>query len=277
MKKVILLGIIALFVVSGCTLKLSEKPSSDPEKLTFAVIGDNEGVNEHFSSLMKKIDEDPSIEFILHVGDLTNLGSEREIAEIEHFLSNQKRQIPFYVVPGNHDIKEDADRKKLAAAFGGVPRSLDIKNMHLILLDNADRKIGFTDETLAWLEQDLAKVQNKKIIISFHRPFGYPLSETLGDDETTASRKSNERFKEIVAAFEISYIFTGHIHTNLEFPYVVERNEKNMPTKSIPVVVTGGGGQPPQDIFSSLFSPDYHYLKVTLTDGAFEIEKQTNP
>lgn len=278
--KYIAICIIALFL-GGCTLAPTNQVNEQPKNAgwSFAVIGDNEGSNTYYDDMVKNIQADPSITFMLHVGDMMPFGGDEDIAAITSLHSELGFTKPLYAIPGNHDIKKDADRAAFQKAFGAVPRSIDVNNVHLILLDNADRKVGFLESELDWLEKDLANFTarndaNSKIVISYHRPFGYPLAETFGDDETKASRLTNERFKEIIAKYPIATMFTGHIHTHLEFPFVVEKNADGDIIKSIPIVVSGGGGQPPQDAFGSLFSADYHYLKVTVTPlGELSIEK----
>ncbi len=280
--------IIALFL-GGCTLSLPAltNKQSASDHISFAVIGDNEGINPTYDDLMKKIAADKSIAFVLHVGDLTAHGKTDEYAEMKSHLKSLGVTMPLYAVPGNHDITDDPNRTGFQAAFGSLPRSIDTGDIHLVLLDNADRKIGFSDSTLAWLEKDLANWQasklassqdsqlaNSQIIIAYHRPFGYPLAATVGDDETKASRASNEKFRSILAKYDVAQIFTGHIHTNLSYDYSIAKDANGNTTKSVPVEITGGGGQPPQDLISSFLQPDYHYLKVTVVpNGKLSIEK----
>lgn len=273
MKKILLISIIALFALTGCTVSISSLTDGQntSDDVVFAVIGDNEGVNSTYDALMKKIVADDEIDFIIHVGDIVSDGGKTQIDEIRAHMQEIGFTKPLYVVPGNHDIYEDLERTAFKNGFGDIPQSVAVKNLHIVLLDNADRKVGFTDETLTWLAQDLEQLQGKQIILVYHRPFNYPLANTFGDDETSTSRKSNEQFETILASHDILAIFNGHIHTYFQFPFAVETPGGE--SKTIPAFVSGGGGQPPQDIFSSLFSADYHYLKVTVTDNGIDTEK----
>jgi hypothetical protein len=144
-------------------------------------------------------------------------------------------------------------------------RSVEVGDLHLILLDNADRKIGFPKEELDWLEQDLKAIPlDKTIIVAYHRPFNFPLASIVGDDETSASRKTNERFLNILANYPITHIFTGHIHTSLDYTMTLSKDANGNATKSVPVTISGGGGQPPQSGFGGLLPEKYHALKVTV-------------
>ena len=250
------------------------------QTVTFAVVGDNEGDNPDYRDLIKQIAADRNVQFLLHVGDTTNRGGATELAALQALHTELGLTIPVYAVPGNHDIKEDSNRKAFQATFGALPRSIDIQNLHLVLLDNADRKIGFPADELAWLERDLADWQTRRLadsltILAYHRPFAYPLADFFGDDETRASRGTNERFLAILAKFPVQHIFTGHIHTAMDFTMVTQTDATNRATQTVPVTISGGGGQPIQSAFGGLVKENFHWLKVTVmgTEISAEIKQ----
>ena len=235
--------------------------------VTFAVIGDNEGDNPTYRNLVSQIVENPEVDFILHVGDLMANGGAEEISGAQELHDELGVNVPVYAVPGNHDIKLDASRTEFQRAFGQLPRSVDIHHVHLILLDNADRKVGFTDTTLSWLEADLAAWDARKpddgiAILAYHRPFAYPLANILGDDETPTSRASNERFLSILSQHDIAHAYTGHVHTSIDYVMVTSRDATNRPAKTVPVTVSGGGGQEIQSAFGTLLQTQFHALVV---------------
>jgi len=248
--------------------------------VTFAIIGDNEGDNPIYRDFITQIAADDDIQFLLHVGDTTNLGGSAQLNALKNFHNERGLTIPVYAIPGNHDIKNDADRSAFQSAFGKLPRSIDIQNVHLVLLDNADRKVGFTAADLDWLEQDLANSPTRQradslTILAYHRPFAYPLADFFGDDETTASRKTNDRFLNILAQHPVQHIFTGHIHTAFDYSMVTQTDSTNRATKTVPVTISGGGGQPIQSAFGGLVQENFHWLKVTIqgTDLHTELKK----
>jgi len=231
--------------------------------VTFAVVGDNEGSNPVYDDLIRQIAADQSIQFVLHVGDATSTGSARELQELKDLHVRLGLKVPVYIVPGNHDIIADEAATAWKNSEGERWRSVDIGNLHLVLLDNAARKVGFPKEELDWLEQDLqGRPEGATTILAYHRPFAYPLANILGDDETSASRKTNERFLAILTAQPVDYIFTGHIHTAIEYVMVLERDVHDRVVQSVPVTVSGGGGQPIQSAFGGLLKEKFHALKV---------------
>jgi predicted phosphodiesterase len=244
---------------------------------TFAVIGDNEGDNDTYRNLLGQIAADKDVQFVLHVGDLTANGGTQELSEVQALHTEIGLTVPMYAVPGNHDIKNDKNRSVFTQAYGELPRSLDLGNIQLVLLDNADRKVGFTADELSWLENDLSSLQirkqsNQVTILAYHRPFAYPLADFLGDDETATSRKSNNAFLAILARNPVDHIFTGHIHTALDYTMVTKEDATNRATKTVPVTISGGGGQPIQSAFGGLVKENYHWLKVTVTNTDIKTE-----
>jgi len=261
--KIVVAFILASFVVFGYAVwstgiwrqavKIAEdiRPSANADTLTFVVVGDNHGANPIYRQMVEEI-RGGKHAFLLNVADLTETGTSEEFAE----LTQLHKLLPFpieYTV-GNHDIRTDHNRQLFVDAFGQQPcRAVDYQQLHLIVLDNADRKVGFPDDCLDWLEADLAGNSLKPTVIAYHRPFGLPLSSLTGDDDTPAARLTNERFKTIIAPYKnIQLILSGHIHTYI--PYTLA---------GIPAVVSGGGGDPAQSAIGGAKANFFHYLVVT--------------
>ncbi len=249
-------------------------------QVTFAVIGDNEGINPVYENLISQIAADQDVQFLLHLGDALENGTAAEWQGLARAHERLGLRVPFSIVPGNHDLAEDPDRKNFAAANVAAWRSIDVGNVHLVLLDNADRKVGFPAAELAWLQADLADLQTRKVadqvtILAYHRPFAYPLASILGDDETRASRASNDAFLAILAQYPVDQIFAGHVHTAIDYTMVTARDATNKATQTVPVTVSGGGGGEVQSAFGGLITKNFHWLKVTVTGS--EIKSEIKP
>lgn len=230
-------------------------------KVRFAVIGDNHGDNPVYRQILKEVRDLP-LDFVVNLADTSEFGTREEFAAIKELESILP--FPVYHTVGNHDIKTDPSRRLFTDMFGQAPcASFTKENFHLILLDNADRKVGFSDDCLDWLEDDLASNTNQSIAIAYHRPFDLPLGSIVGDDETPASRITNRRFKEIIAAYPVKYIFTAHIHTYLPYSF-----------NGIPAVVSGGGGDPAQTALGGPKNNLFHYILVTVDGDAISTEIQ---
>lgn len=230
-------------------------------RVRLAVVGDNHGDNPVYRQILEEI-SGQSLDGLLNLADTSEDGTPEEFAAV--IALESKLPFPVYHTVGSHDIKADPTRRTFTTAFGTNPcTSATIKNVHLVLLDNADRKVGFPPDCLDWLSTDLATHQDQSVIIAYHRPFDLPLGQVVGDDETAASRVTNRRFKSIIAAYPIKYLFSAHLHTYL--PYTLD---------GIPAVVSGGGGDPAQTVLGGPSNSLFHYLIVTIQDGVVDVDVQ---
>lgn len=234
--------------------------------ISFAVVGDNHGDNPIYRQILAQL---PSYHpaFLINLADVTDLGTAAEFSAV-HGL---EKDLPFpvYHTVGNHDILVDPSRQLFSQAFDQAPwQSFDYGRIHVVILDNADRKVGFPAASLDWLAKDLAAHQHQIIFVAYHRPFDLPLAQVLGDDETTASTKTNERLVELMTKYHVRYILTAHIHTYLR--YSVE---------GIPAVISGGGGGEAQAIIGGPSHDFFHFLIVTIrnNDITIDVHRITSP
>lgn len=227
--------------------------------VTFAVVGDNHGVNPVYRQIIKDLGTQ-KLSFLLNVADTSEYGRREEFVATRTL--EKTLPFPVYHVLGSHDIKTDPTGQIFSDVFQQpVRHTVDTGNIHLITLNNADRKIGFPAADLVWLKKDLAAHPDTVNLIAYHRPFDLPFASLLGDDETAASRKTDEVFTSIVSPANTAYIFTAHLHTYL--PYAVN---------GIPAVVTGGGGDPAQIVLGGSKNNLFHYLIVTVKGGKVTTE-----
>lgn len=227
------------------------------------VIGDNEGVNPTFEQILTEVaSRHPDV--LVDVGDLTNLG---ERADLEQVM-NRLQQAPYRtaVVMGNNDLGPSSAPDP--TNFEQLVRqptytSFDIKNVHLVLLDNANRRVGFSDEELAWLAQDLKANTQPHVLLFFHRPLNVPFQNVVGDDETKTSRASNVKFLELISHYQIDHIFNGHLETFLEYD-----------VNGIPVTDTGGAHNRTSKTGFGVSLPNApHYTWVTVSEDGVSVEK----
>lgn len=228
-------------------------PKEPKTLLTFIVFGDNEGVNPVVERILAKA-KDEHVDFVINVADLTAHGKEEEYQAVAELFKNAT--VPYYAAIGNNDLGKPPSRALFQKYIHPQTYyAFDVGPGHFVVLDNADRKVGFDVAQLAWLKEDLVSKKQPYLFLLYHRPVNVPFSEYTGDDETPASRASNEQFLSIIKNVSVTRIFNGHVH--LYFPYHLG---------SIPVRITGGGGAPPQSFLGGESSAFYHYIKVTITE-----------
>ena len=175
----------------------------------------------------------------LDCGDL--VGDKPELYPL-YIEQLQKTGIPFYRMPGNHDLQYGGRTTETTTAryeqtFGPDHYSFNRGSLHYIVLNNVFHMgrdyfyMGYIDEkTFKWLEVDLAYVpEGSTLIISMHipgrldeevKPFQYN-SGTISAQTINISS-----LFEMVKPYKV-HLFTGHMHYNRNILHSEDLYEHN--------------------------------------------------
>lgn len=177
-----------------------------PSHFSFAVIAD---VHYHYTSLtsiVKEINNDDEIDFVIIAGDISD---QALLTEYELFYSIMKDlNKPYLTLIGNHDYNANGE-KIYAQMFGETNYDFVFQNSHFIMFDDvfweSNRKPDFN-----WLE---TKLQNNEeyehqFVIAHIPPFGDQFDEM-----------SEVRYVEIMADNQVSLSIHGHTHSYLSRDY----------------------------------------------------------
>lgn len=199
----------------------------------FAVIGDP---HIDTGTLIKALAQAKSsdAQFVIGIGDLSDVGT------IEQ-LSNSKQQfdtvgLPYYVVPGDHDLWDSRNRHKAAEAnfiqvFGRSYQAFTYSNTRFVLVNNSDDEIGLDSPQLAWLEDEISRdsPQNfKPFFVFLSTPLYHPSSDHFMGRKTP---KLKEQANHLVSIFKkggVSEVFAADTHFFSR--YVEPTNSLNMTT-----------------------------------------------
>lgn len=161
-------------------------------------------------------------DFVIFLGDSIDKSNEKNLLG---FLKAVKPiKTPYYLVMGNHDVhkisgmekkkyleivsKHNKHQKKAKGSYYFCPNS----DIAVIVLDSVSSGMPsahgiFTQTTLSWLDDVLAKNKNKKVIIFQHVPYFTPYSNPSHEIlEKTDYRAVINRHDNILA------IISGHYH-----------------------------------------------------------------
>jgi 3',5'-cyclic AMP phosphodiesterase CpdA len=141
-----------------------------------------------------------------------------------------KLDVPYYVIPGNHDVKKDWMPKEnwgISEFVNYYERhgyddsgkswySLDVApGLHLIGLDSASHPKfsnswggAVTDDQLEWLEEDLKANADKTAIVMVH----HALIKHEGKDDPRYYVENSDAVKEILREHGVKTVITGHLH-----------------------------------------------------------------
>lgn len=230
---------------SGADKSQGTAPAENEASFKFIVCGDPQG---NYDVFRKVIAAANTVDFLIIAGDLTPVGSQ---AQVQEFLQEmQACKVPYYCVPGNHDIDTSPVEVSFEPYFGQVPRSFDFKNSHFLLLDDSSQKAGFYPAEQEWTKADLAEASKRgyeHIFAVCHVPPGYPYSART-TTEARAAMKANQELVPILVSGGVEELFCGHYHSHRQF-------EK----EGLEITITGGAGAELFGVYSN-----YHYVLVEI-------------
>jgi predicted phosphodiesterase len=239
MKRAVLLTVLLLAAVAIA------KP------VRFAILGDRTG--GHQDSIHEKVVAEVAKarpEFVMSVGDYIEGYEPTDTLKLEEQWQEYKAivaplKVPFYYVPGNHDITFDNALGAYERHVGRPYYSFDHKNIHFIVLDVSrwESSDKLPAEQLDWLAADLAAADKAKFtFVFFHKPF-WTATVTEGKPDTLHS---------LFKAHGVDAVFNGHFHQYFSATYDG--------IKYTAVGSSGGQTQPgPTGIL-------YHWMMVTVDD-----------
>lgn len=237
----------------------SQKPwnnidwNDSKEQFQFAIVTDRTGGHRPgvFLEGMKRLNL-LQPEFVMSVGDLIEgytRDTERLDAEWTEFMGFiDTLQMPFFYVPGNHDITNEVMEKKWEELFGVTYYHFVYKDVLFLCLNSEDNLRGagrgtIDDEQYEYVKKVLADNQDVKWTLVFlHQPLWV--------------QKDTKRWSDVekLLADRDHNVFAGHYHRYW-------KTQKNK-GKYIALATTGGG--------SRLRGPAYgefdHVVWVTMTE-----------
>ena len=227
--------------------------NNDPCNFQFAIVTDRTGGHREgvFLDGVNKLNL-MQPEFVMSVGDLIEgytmdtAELRRQWDEFESFVN--QLQMPFFYLPGNHDITNEIMERVWKQRFGATYYHFVYKDVLFLCLNSEDRRRGagrgtISDEQYHYLKEVLEKnTQVRWTLVFMHQPLWH--------------QQNTERWKEVEELLKDRRhtVFAGHEHR-----YVKEsRNEGNY----ITLATTGGA--------SSLRGPALgefdHMMWLTMTD-----------
>lgn len=228
--------------------------NNDPGTFQFAIVTDRTGGHRGnvFEIGLSKLNL-LQPEFVMSVGDLIEGYTEDEArldaewTEFNGFIDSL--QVPFFYVPGNHDITNKVQYDKWKELFGKDYYHFVYKDVLFLCLNSEDNYRGagrgtIGDEQYAWIEKVLAENADVKWTLVFmHQPLWVQEAETMrwpDVEKLLAPRKHT--------------VYVGHHHSYVKF----ERNNG----KYFVLATTGGSSR----LRGPRFGEFDHVVWITMTD-----------
>lgn len=192
--------------------------NNDPREFRFIIVSDRTG--GHRPKIFSRAVEQINLlqpEFVLSVGDLIEgytedrARLEREWREFESFV--RRLEMPFFFVPGNHDVQNTIQTRLWNERFGRTYWHFIYKDVLFLLMNSDDNPPGkkgtnIQPEQIAYFKKVLTEnTQVRWTILAIHKPvWTYPEAEKLGWFEL-----------ERALADRPYTVFAGHVHRYEKF------------------------------------------------------------
>ena len=146
-------------------------------------------------------------DFVLISGDLVEHGTRPQHGAIKELLDTI--QLPYYVVPGNHDYVSQTDRTAYDQLHPGrINYRFDHQGWQFVALDSSEgtksQNVTAPKVTFDWLDATLPKLDKKKPMILFtHFPLGFGVPLIL--------KNANDILKRFLD-YNLQAAYCGHYH-----------------------------------------------------------------
>lgn len=132
-----------------------------------------------------------------------------------HEITPKLKGMPFYAVPGNHDIKNQKDEVDLTEyrkVFGADYYWFSYGDILFVWLNNSDKSIG--DEQFEWLRMVWEKVrpQFKTCVVFAH----IPPYDVEGIPHHSMVPEAAVKLKKLLAKHRVDLVLFGHVHNYTE-------------------------------------------------------------
>jgi len=171
-----------------------------------AFISDTHNYYDEMEKLVNKINKG-NYAFVIHAGDITNFGLNREFQTSLKIL--RKLKVPFITTAGNHDFLSHGDII-YRRIFGSPSYSFEFFGIQFIMMNNNNWESAEAGEAHEWLENELKSSKASRFIITAHVP---PF------DSARYNKEEIKRWKDIIAPYDVPYFFGGHDHNEVIIPF----------------------------------------------------------
>ncbi len=161
---------------------------------------------------------DPTVDAVLGTGDLVDAGKREEYELLATLFEASTK--PVYLIPGNHDDREEMRTVFLAAGHDYLPDEgfiqycVDLGPVRMVALDTlipGEPGGLLCNERLQWLDARLSEDSKPTIVMQHHPPFVTGISQM---DEMGLAGADEEA--EIVRKYShVERVICGHIHRSI--------------------------------------------------------------
>ena len=187
----------------------------------FALIADSHSDNIFLKKALDQIKKDyPDIQFIIGLGDYTEVGTLNELKNVKAQLDSTG--LRYFVAPGDHDLWDSRNKSLTPLAnfnqiFGPSYQSFSFGNFKFIILFNSDNYLGLGESQKSWLSEQLARKDSAGIFVFLHEPLFHPSSDHfMGRVQDNLKNEAADLTRQLASA-GVKRVFAGDTHYFTEY------------------------------------------------------------
>ncbi len=171
------------------------------QEFSFAIVADTHNYYDEFNDAVKHINANRDVKFVIHAGDLTNRGFQKEYILTQDIMA--RFNVPQIAVIGNHEYFEQNGTSLFRTVYGPRDFSFVVDNRKFIFFDN-NLDVN-SDITFGWLDREINDgIEYTAIFVITHAP---PHSFTFG-----GKPQEREEFEAVVTQPRVTMTIYGHEH-----------------------------------------------------------------
>jgi 3',5'-cyclic AMP phosphodiesterase CpdA len=156
---------------------------------------------------------------VVITGDLCDFGRPAEYIHLAELLA--PLDMPVYLMPGNHDDRDQLRRSFPAHTYlgtnGFVQYSVKVGNLRVLTLDtcvSGHSHGALCAERLGWLEAQLEACRNEPVVIAMHHP---PFRTLIGHMDKIGLLEGSAALETLVARHpNVERVICGHLHRAID-------------------------------------------------------------
>lgn len=149
--------------------RLAAAPLPADDTLRFVFTGDSQRFYDDAEALVKSVNQQPGIQFMVVSGDISDFGLGREMRWVDDQLRQLK--VPYLTVIGNHDHVANG-RDAYQEIFGPLNYSFTYGDTKFILADTNGREYNFNGRIpdMDWVTPQLRATDTRRHVVLSHVP-----------------------------------------------------------------------------------------------------------
>ena len=221
--------------------------------LQLAIFADIHSDWESLRKAVLKVNNNKGVDFVLVLGDLTDLGSLENLYRSKEILDDLN--VSYYAVSGNHDVwysKRDGNPHdyNFVQVFGDQPACFSENGFNFVLLDNSDEQKEV--EPSHWLKIQNCLNKKEPILFFSHIPLNHPANERVMGQFLPDLSEQAEILRDKLCGQKAKLAVGAHFHSFSKYNYACDNGYK------LPMIVS-----PALTIKRNFQSPRFLYLDVS--------------